>query len=70
MKNISATNGTSLVQIFLMADRSTVEDRAWSTLTPGVCRCGNGRVNLSTGQLVDQLTTQMDDCSTRRPVDQ
>src|SRR4051812_3351907 len=36
MKNISATKGTSLVQIFLMDDRSTAVCDATSTLTPQV----------------------------------
>jgi hypothetical protein len=36
MKNISATNGTSLVQIFLMDDRSTAVVTATSTSTPQV----------------------------------
>jgi hypothetical protein len=40
MKNIRATKGTSLMQIFLMVDRSTVVDTAKSTVTPGVIGLG------------------------------
>src|ERR1700709_1727456 len=65
MKNISATKGTSRVQIFLMDDRSTAVGDATSTLTPQVGRLG-GKPVIGAG--VTRGAVSMTIRSTGRPI--